>query len=280
MQRDVIFFYNPSSGRFNPNKIKSRISEFERFGVYPKPVSDPAELKDLVNCHIIAAGGDGTLHVAINAADVSRNSFTIFPIGSGNDFASHFKTGNIENIAGSITANHTVAIDLLEVNGIKVHNVCGTGFEALVAGQAGKSKHGITALKYVIPVMKNLFSYQPFKAGITTAEGFTTEGIFFMISAGNGKRAGGGFRLFPKASLSDGKLDLLLIEKPGFWQKLAYVWLVSFGQHLNIPVVRYMQTESCRIELGTEQIFQADGDIYQSQTLTINVIPGGLKLII
>lgn len=280
MQSDVIFFYNPNSGRFNQKQIDLWVQEFQDCGVNITPVSDPYALQQIRNSHIIAAGGDGTLHVAINAADIESNSFSIFPVGSGNDFASHFKTGSIQSISENIKSSKTMATDLLEVNGIRVHNVCGTGFEALVAQKAHESKMRFAALKYIIPVARHLFSYKPIRAKVKTQEGELFEGQMFMISMGNGTRAGGGFRLFPKASLHDGKLDLLIIEPPTFLQKLMYVWLVNFGKHLQLNVVKYLQTEACTIELTEPGIMQADGDIYLCSQMSTRILKNALKLIV
>ena len=89
MPEQAVLFYNPTSGRYQAKKIGELLQAFADCGVAMRPVSDPAELRTLRNNHIVVAGGDGTLHVAINHADVACNSFSILPIGSGNDFAAN-----------------------------------------------------------------------------------------------------------------------------------------------------------------------------------------------
>lgn len=277
MAVDVCLFFNPVSGRFSHNKIENYIRDFAQAGIKVLPISNPDELKKLKNTHIIVAGGDGTLHCAINHADIYSNSFSILPVGSGNDFASAFPKPHLPTLAENIKANRFQPIDLLQVNDTLVHNAAGAGFEALVAKKATEKKVP-AALKYILPLAGNLFLYKPGKMNISSAE-YNYSGEVFTISLGNGKRAGGGFKLYPNASFSDGKLDLLLIKPPPFWQKLLYVWLVNFGKHLQLKAVEYIQVREVKIELNSKVSWQADGEIYSSEVLHAKVIPGGLKLI-
>ena len=276
MPEQAVLFYNPTSGRYQAKKIGELLQAFADCGVALRPVSDPAELRTLRNNHIVVAGGDGTLHVAINHADVACNSFSILPIGSGNDFAANFPKTAVPALAEKIRLGACESFDILKINDVYAHNACGTGFEAFVASRA--KKVGIPSLKYIIPIARHLLGYKPIQATIH-ADGYVYSGPIFMVSMGNGMRAGGGFKLYPNASLQDGKMDVLLIKPPSILQRLWYVWLVNFGAHLKLNVVTYMQVSACRIQLEKPHEFQADGDTYTAQEMNINVIAGGLKLL-
>ena len=273
----VYLFHNSRAGRYSQMAVQRFIHELKQCDIDAHCIAEIDELKAIRNSHIIVAGGDGTLHCAINHADIYSNSFSILPVGSGNDFASAFPKPHLPTLAENIKANRFQPIDLLQVNDTLVHNAAGAGFEALVAKKATEKKVP-AALKYILPLAGNLFSYKPGKMNISSAE-YNYSGEVFTISLGNGKRAGGGFKLYPNASFSDGKLDLLLIKPPPFWQKLLYVWLVNFGKHLQLKAVEYIQVREVKIELNSTAYWQADGEIYSSEVLHAKVIPGGLKLI-
>ena len=273
----VFLFYNPKAGRYSQNAIQHILAGLQNAGLAVQSIDNAMELKQLKGTHIVVAGGDGTLHCAINHADLESNSFSIWPVGSGNDFASAFPKPNIEALAKHILSRQITPIDLLQVNNTFVHNAAGAGFEALVAGKASKSRVP-ASLKYVIPLARHLFSYKPGKMQIV-ADDYRFHGDVFTISLGNGKRAGGGFKLYPKASFNDGKMDLLLIKPPPFWQKLLYVWLVNFGKHLQLQAVEYAQVSEVKIEMNQTCQWQADGEMYESQVIHAKVIPGGLKMI-
>lgn len=273
----VYLFYNPRAGRYSQKAIGEILTALENEGICAKSIAEIEELKLLKDTHIVVAGGDGTLHCAINHADIQSNSFSILPVGSGNDFASAFPNPHIEKLAKHILSKQITPVDLLQVNNTFVHNAAGAGFEALVAGKASQSKVP-AVLKYVLPLARHLFTYKPGNMKITSPD-FQYNSAVFTISLGNGKRAGGGFKLYPKASFTDGKMDLLLIKPPPFWQKLLYVWLVNFGKHLQLQAVEYAQVSEVCIEMNSPGHWQADGEMYQSEVIHAKVIPGGLKLI-
>jgi diacylglycerol kinase (ATP) len=275
MPAKAVLFYNPNSGRFNARQIESWLKEFAGCGLEVQGISNPEELTSLSPTHIIAAGGDGTLHMAINKAGL-KHSFSILPIGSGNDFAANFKRLSIAELAQKILSDSVIYCDVLRINDVYAHNVCGTGFESFVAGKARKVRW--PALKYILPIARYMFFYKPMQFKITAPE-FFYEGETFLVTIGNGNRSGGGFRMFPKADLHDGKMDMVIIKKHSIIQRLLYVFLVNFGKHLHLKPVVFKQVSSCKVELNDEYSFQADGDLYSSNILNITVLKGGLAFV-
>lgn len=100
-----------------------------------------------------------------------------------------------------------------------------------------------------------------------------------MLCAGNGAFAGGGFRLYPKARLNDGKFDLLLIRPINFFQKLKYAVLVKNGGHLGFTQVEYRQCTEARIRFEREVPVDIDGDVYAGTAFQLRILPGILKII-
>ena len=213
--------------------------------------------------------------MAINKAGL-KHSYSILPIGSGNDFAANFRRLSIAELAQKIVSDSITPCDVLRINDVYAHNVCGTGFESFVAGKARKVRW--PALKYILPIARYMFFYKPMQFKITAPE-FFYEGETFLVTIGNGNRSGGGFRMFPKADLHDGKMDMVIIKKHSIIQRLLYVFLVNFGKHLHLKPVVFKQVSSCKIELNDEYSFQADGDLYSSNILNITVLKGGLGFV-
>jgi diacylglycerol kinase family enzyme len=270
MAASAVLFYNPNSGRFSAQNIDAWLTEFTANGLEITTISNPEELRGLSPTHIIVAGGDGSLHVAVNHAGL-EHSFSILPVGSGNDFAANFKRLSIEELSQKITAGEVMDCNIFCVNGIYAHNVCGTGFESFVAARAKKIK--LPALKYIIPIARYMFFYKPIDA-IITADNVIYEGKIFLVTLGNGKYSGGGFRMFPKASLSDGKMDMIIIKPHNILQRLLYVFLVNFGLHTQLKPVVFRQLSSCKIALKEKHAFQADGDLYSADLIEVEVRKG------
>lgn len=236
------------------------------------------ELQQVQNAHIVVVGGDGTFHVAINQANLETNTFSLIPAGSGNDFVTQFPRNTAATLCAKIKANAIQQIDLVKAGDVYSHTVCGIGFEALVSQKANESKNPIPALKFLFPVLRYMFVFKPINVRIE-AENYAYEDAAFMVSMGTGKRAGGGFKLFPDAVNIDGKLDLLIIKKPTFWQKILYVGLVNFGKHQHLKVVDYVQSSYVNFHFSGTQMLNADGDVYPAQSFEATVLPGKLKLI-
>lgn len=209
---------------------------------------------------------------------METNSFSLIAAGSGNDFITTFPRIKVEELCKKIQAGQTQAVDLIQSGDVFAHTVTGIGFEALVSKKANESRNPFPALKFIWPIARHMFFFKPLEVSIESSH-FQWSGRAFMVSMGNGKRAGGGFKLFPKAEIQDGKLDLLIIKNPTVWQKLLYVWLVNFGKHLKLNVVDYSQLESLKISISGKTLLNADGDVYESGSFAVTVRPGILKLI-
>ncbi len=79
---------------------------------------------------IVVAGGDGTLHHAVNALGDADVVLAPIPTGSGNDFCRGIGLGDAAAALRAISAGGTRLVDLLEVNGHRVCTVAGLGVVA------------------------------------------------------------------------------------------------------------------------------------------------------
>ena len=87
--------------------------------------------------------------------------------------------------------------------------LCGLGFDAKVAHDfAQQPKRGL--ITYIKLVVKNFFSAKTYPFEIQLAkQSFTTDAYF--ISIANSNQFGNNFTIAPKASLSDGLLDIVIV---------------------------------------------------------------------
>ena len=76
--------------------------------------------------HIAVAGGDGTVHHAVNALGDRPVALVPVPIGSGNDFSRALGVNpDLSTLAARLANLQTRRIDLIEVNGQRVCTVAG-----------------------------------------------------------------------------------------------------------------------------------------------------------
>ncbi len=232
MPNKLFFLMNPVSGTKDKQRIKTLICDYlsDRnipFEFFPTNASgDYSLLEEKIKAEgikdIIVIGGDGTISQAANALRHLDINFGLIPSGSGNGLA----------LAAGISREPVKALDTV-LNGkpsridafyINGHFSCmlsGIGFDAKVAHDFSKmKKRGL--LTYVKVSMKNFFSAKeyPFQLKIDGKE-IDTEAYF--ISIANSNQFGNNFTIAPKASISDGLLDIIVVQKMNKLQVLLSI---------------------------------------------------------
>ena len=112
------------------------------------------------------------------------------------------------------------------VNGRFACMLCGLGLDAQVAYDfAQQPKRGLAT--YIKQVFKNFFSAKSFPFEIDClGESLVTDAFF--ISVANSNQFGNHFTIAPKASLSDGLLDVVIVKKQyKLSMVMQTVWQVS-----------------------------------------------------
>jgi diacylglycerol kinase (ATP) len=192
-------------------------------------------------------------------------NFGIIPCGSGNGLALAAKIPKQPAKALDIIFNGTAsATDGFYVNKQFACMLCGVGFDAKVAHEfAQQSKRGLKT--YASLVSKNFFSISPYHF-IVESNGmeFSTEAFF--ISIANSNQFGNNFTIAPKALLSDGLLDIVIVKKAAkpvlLYNLLKQIFagkLQTVETSLNLPVI-YFQTKRISIKNTSNAPLHIDGD--------------------
>jgi diacylglycerol kinase (ATP) len=161
---------------------------------------------------IIIAGGDGTVSQVVYAFMRYKPNFGIIPCGSGNGLA--FAAGIPKNPAKALAiifAGKAAAIDGYYINNQFACMLTGLGFDAKVAHDfANQPKRGLAT--YVKETIKNFIKAKTYTFGIKANDQHFSIDAFF-ISIANSNQFGNHFTIAPKASLSDGLLDIVIVTK-------------------------------------------------------------------
>ncbi len=236
---------------------------------------------------VIICGGDGTVsHVAGALLDVPVN-IGIIPMGSGNGLA----------LAAGISTDSTRALQVIfagkatPVDGFMINQqfscmLCGLGFDAQVAHAFAQQKsRGL--FTYVKQTILSFFT-APVYAFTIVVNHFTIHTEAFFISIANSNQFGNHVTIAPKASLTDGLLDLVVVNK---MNRLGTVFSllhqirqgkvqdVSDKNILKKGVI-YLQASAITIHNTAMAPLHIDGDPATTQPLFhINVIPGAYRLL-
>ncbi|WP_315818794.1 hypothetical protein [Paraflavitalea speifideaquila] len=162
--------------------------------------------------------------------------------------------------------------------------LCGLGFDAQVAHQFAKQpKRGLAT--YASLTTRNFFSAGSYLFKIEANKlTFTTDAFF--VSIANSNQFGNNFTIAPKAVLSDGLLDVVIVKKIAKPLLLLSVMrqvlagkLRRIENSLRSPVI-YFQTEELNISNVGNAPMHIDGEPRDTPSkLHIKVLPEYFKLI-
>ncbi len=242
-------------------------------------------VRDTAHTHrFYACGGDGTLSETINGAPTAENAeFAVIPIGTGNDFDRNF-TGfdNFFDIDKQLDGT-AHKIDVMQCNDRYAINMINIGFDSNVAKKTGEIKRSPlvpTGLAYITGVAVTLCKPFGTKMKIELADGETIDESLLLTVAAGGPFCGGGFKAAPRASLTDGLLDICVIKKMSRFKFLSLVGSYKAGTHLDLPeaknLIRYYQTPSVRFTFDGPIGVCIDGEIEMTDHLHLSVLPRAL----
>lgn len=222
MQKRILYIINPISGRKNKQTLEElikgkTIDAKVPFEIFPSVANgDYSFLNETIKSgkftHIAIAGGDGTVNQAINSLKKHKLPFAIIPCGSGNGLA--FSAGipkNTEAALNILFNGKSEWADAFIINDQFACMLCGLGFDAQVAHDfALDKKRGL--ITYVQKVIQNFFTAKayPFTLKLKNK---TIKLDAFFISIANSNQFGNNFTIAPKASLTDGLLDIVIVTR-------------------------------------------------------------------
>lgn len=243
---------------------------------------------------VIALGGDGTVHEVVNGLmqvpAEKRPILGVVPVGSGNDFAHAIgiPTDPAEALQVALNADPK-PVDIVHVQSPDgeideyFDNTLGIGFDTIV-----------TIRSHQLPLLRGFLMYL---AAVLQTIALNHQGVYYrletdngllelnglMVVACNGGREGGGFLLSPEFSLTDGKLDIIAVEKVSRLMMLRLLPEFIRGTHLGFKQVHFTRTSRLTITASAPLYIHADGEILAGfgsniRTLTFEILPGALQV--
>lgn len=222
---------------------------------------------------VVALGGDGTLHEVLNGMDFTSARMGIIAAGRGNDFVRGTGVAALDPMQAiaDIVRGEPRDIDYIQIGNRRCLNVGGTGLDVEVLLKTAKSKN---KLSYVASLFRCLLKYKPYHVEVTI-EGETKNYDCVMAGVCNGTQFGGGIKLSPESIAYDGKMNVMIIEKPKGIPTVFIMPRFVKGKHLSKPYVHHMLCDG--IKIVTPAPVELDGEIYYDLEFDAQIVPKGLK---
>ena len=277
----MLFIVNPISGKGRKSRIVAHLQQKGYKVVYTEYAGHAEHLaheaKEKV---IVAVGGDGTVNEVARGILGTDKALGIIPCGSGDGLALHLGISrNYKTAIRAIERGNVKAIDSGTIDGRPFFSVCGTGFDAVVSERFAKSgRRGL--LNYIKQGLKTWKEYTPEKY-IMTIDGQKQVIDAALITVGNSNQWGNNARITPLADISDGVLDVTVVDMFSTIEMPALGYLLMTGRLDRNSNVHCYRGKHIRITRKVSGPAHADGDCFNAGTeLDIKVLPSTLKVII
>lgn len=167
---------------------------------------------------VILVGGDGTISRSLSIlSSPSDLQFGIVPTGTGNDLARSLDIplGNVEAAWDLAVNGQARAMDILETSIDEpklLMNAVTAGIGGVVAEEIqSETKETYGALAYWMSALSVLSDPPVFRIRLKLDQQKVIEEDVYAFCVANGRCAGGGFVIAPKARLDDGKIHVTVL---------------------------------------------------------------------
>lgn len=285
----IIFIVNPISGTHNKqniidyiethidfNKFAHKIVKTEYAGHAHEIAKKAAE--DKID-YVVAIGGDGTVNEIGSALVHTDTALGIIPCGSGNGLARHLHIPmNFQKALDVINKANVRKIDYGKIADHPFFCTCGVGFDAFVSLKFANSKRrGLVS--YLENTLVESLRYKPETYEIENSEG-SIKHKAFLIACGNAAQYGNNAYIAPQASLSDGMMDITILEPFSVLDAPA-LSLQLFTRTIDSnSKIKTMRDKKITIKRSSEGVFHFDGDpMIGPKNLVVEIIPSALNVI-
>lgn len=237
---------------------------------------------------IIVAGGDGSIHEAVNGIMTAGGDamLGIVPTGTGNDFAKacgiplDWRRATRELAWRLERATPLRRIDLGLMNTRYFANGAGIGFDARVTADARSIRLPLGGIVYLLSILRCLI------AGVTTPdmriEGDceSWQGPLTLANVANGPWIGGLFHIAPPADNGDGHFDLLIAGPVTRRRILTLLPLVMRGRHLAEAEIRHEAVSRLTVTTAEAVPSHLDGEVQPpASRFEIELVPAALGVL-
>lgn len=279
--KKVKLIYNPYSGG---GKILQKLDEVitvyqaNGFIVDMFRISYDSDLNNILYdvhsySHLLISGGDGTINQIINIIKINKIDIPIgiLPLGTSNDFAKYLKSSkDIKKTCLNIINSEPISLDLGLINNRYFINIASLGlFTQVSQGTNFNLKKILGKQAYFVKGIQEILSLNQYNIDLK-GENYEYKGKVYAILVFNGQNAGN-IKLAYKASLSDGKFDVLVLRPKSILEILRIIQKIKSCTHLDSKIdgLDYIKTSWLNI---TGDKIQTDLDGELGPELPINLV--------
>ena len=287
--REIALLTNPTAGRGRGARHRdAALTRLRESGFVVRNLQgrDADEAADLASACVadgvealVVCGGDGLVHLGVQAVAGTGTPLGLIPSGTGNDVARYLGLPRTDPVAAAdrIIASRLRTIDLARSGERWFVTVLAAGFDAIVNERANTMTWPRGQMRYNLATLAELRTFRPIPY-VLQLDDETMEHEAMLVAVGNGPSFGGGLRITEGALLADGLLDVVVITRMSK-SKLVRSYPRLFTGRID-GVAEYVHRRVRTVTVAAPGIVSyADGERFGPLPLTIECVPGALDVI-
>ena len=231
---------------------------------------------------VVACGGDGTVHLALNSLPDLSIPIAVIPMGTGNDLARYLgirsPTTGVEVLRTGSPVNMDMgSIELADGSLTQFAGIASCGFDAQVNERANTYRGPAGTLKYLAALAVELLKLSSREFVVSTNGSVDQVGRYTLIAIGNTSSYGGGLKMCPTADAFDEEFEVTYVDDVSRRLLVRVLPKVFWGGHTKHRQVT--QSEAQQIQIGGDMFpVYADGEKVGLGPVSITLHPGAMRV--
>jgi diacylglycerol kinase (ATP) len=290
---NIALLVNPTAGKGRAATVVANVTERLRAGGASVAIlvgSDAEHAQDLAHQAaldgvdaIVALGGDGMAHLALNVVAGTDTPLGIIPAGTGNDLAKTLGLPTKDPVAAAgivsqrLNTSGARPMDAARIGDKWFGCVLSAGFDSRVNDRANRMSWPRGRLRYDIAILAELRVFKPVPF-VLELDGERWETEAMLVAVGNAKSYGAGMLVCPDAEIDDGLLDVTVlgpVTKPAFLKAFPKVYK---GTHRDHPAVTMRRAKVVSLSAPDVTVY-ADGEHIGVLPITCETVPGAVQVL-
>jgi diacylglycerol kinase (ATP) len=290
---NVALLVNPTAGKGRAAGVIAKVTERLREGGSNVAIlvgRDAADAQSLARQAvadgvdaIVALGGDGMVHLALNVVAGTPTPLGIVAAGTGNDLATTLRLPTKDPVAAAalvadrLREGATRPMDAVRIGDRWFGCVLSAGFDSRVNDRANRMSWPRGRMRYNLAILAELGVFKPVPFTLEL-DGETWETEAMLVAVGNGKSYGAGMQICPDAEIDDGLVDITVlgpVSKPQFLRAFPQVFK---GTHRDHPAVTMRRARVVSLRADDVTVY-ADGEYVGELPITCETVPGAVRVL-
>ena len=228
---------------------------------------------------VVSVGGDGMVASLAGAVVAAGGTLGLVPSGRGNDFARQLGlTDRPGEVVDTLLHAEPQTVDVIDAAGRVVVGSVYVGVDSLASQIVNDARRVPHEVLYPYAAVRALATYQPLTYRVEV-DGVASEHRAATVVVANSGYYGNGMHIAPSASLTDGLLDVVVIQPRSRLRLISWLPKLYDGSHVELDEVQVFRGRTVTLSSADPASAYGDGEPVAELPVTATVRPAALRVL-